>query len=84
VVVAAPKGALLAVSPPRARMKVGEVKAFQAFSADGPVEASWTSADARVLAPLRGGLFQARAAGRTTACAAAVGRKTCSEVGVSP
>jgi hypothetical protein len=74
----------LSVSPPRARLRAGEVRAFQAFSSAGPVDASWESGNGRVLAPLRGGLFQARAAGRATACASYLQHRVCTTVEVTP
>ncbi len=74
----------LSVSPARARLRAGEVRAFQAFSRAGPVGAQWTSSDTRVAAPLQAGLFHARSPGRVSICAAALGRRACSKVEVSP
>ncbi len=74
----------LSVSPARVRLRVGEVRAFQAFSRNGPVGAEWTSSDMRVAVPLQAGLFHARSAGRVSICATAQGRRACSSVEVSP
>ena len=84
VLVRGAAGESLSVSPGRARLKAGEVRAFQAFSRGGPVSAEWTSSDSRVAIPLQAGLFHARSAGRVSICAKALGRRACSSVEVSP
>ncbi len=84
VLVRGAAGGSLSVNPARARLRAGEVRAFQAFNRSGPVSAEWTSSDRRVAAPLQAGLFHARSAGRANICATALGRRACSSVEVSP
>lgn len=77
-------GESLSVNPASVRLRVGEIRAFQAFSRAGPVGAEWTSTDSRVAVPLQAGLVHARLAGRVSICATAQGRRACSNVEVSP
>lgn len=75
-------GGKLLLSPEKLRLRVGEVRAFQAFSSGGAVEARWSVRDGRVIAHLGQTLFQARSVGRTKVCASAAGGEGCSEVEV--
>lgn len=81
VVVRGSAGKLL-LSPEKVRLRVGEVRAFQAFSDGGAVTASWSTRDGRVIAHLGQTLFQARSVGRTKVCASALGSEGCSDVEV--
>jgi hypothetical protein len=73
----------LTVSPPGGRLRVRELRYFQASSRDGPVPARWLSGNAAVLAVVGEGLFQAMKPGRATVCAVAQGTKACTTVEVA-
>ena len=77
-------GARLTVSPPRARLRRGQVSAFQLLSARGGVRAEWSSSEPGVLVAMGGGMFQAVKAGRARVCASALDRVSCSDVEVTP
>lgn len=78
-----PSAASLSVAPAQMRLRVGEVRSFRAYTADGPAVARWTSRDGRVLASIGEGLFQARSTGQTVVCASAYERNACAGVEVT-
>lgn len=77
------RGGRLSLIPEKVRLKLGEVRAFQAHSEHGAVNARWVSRDGRVIAHLGQMLFQARSVGRTKVCASADGSEGCSDVEVT-
>ncbi len=76
-------GGRLSLIPAKVKLRLGEVRAFQAYSEHGAVGARWVSRDGRVIAHLGQMLFQARSVGRTKVCASAVGLEGCSDVEVT-
>lgn len=75
----------LALSPASANGKVGRVLRFDLVaSTQAAMRATWSSSDAGVLKPLRGGLFVAQAAGKADACVEALAEKRCARVEVMP
>lgn len=76
-------GGKLSLSPVKVRLRVGEVRAFQAFSDAGAVQARWSVRDGRVIVHLGQTLFRARSVGRTKVCASALGSEGCSDVEVA-
>lgn len=82
--VAVPASLRLRVTPPSARMKVGQVRAFQAVSEQGGVRARWHASNSEMLVSMGDGLFEARRRGRVKVCAQALERTSCSDVEVAP
>lgn len=82
--VAVPASLHLRVSPPSARMRIGQVRVFQAISEQGGVRAAWSASDSTVLASIGEGLFEAKRRGRVKVCAQALDRTSCSDVEVAP
>jgi hypothetical protein len=83
VVVRSPRGRR-SLSPPKALLRVGDVRNFQVFNGGGLATSSWQSRNAKVVASLGSGLFQARRAGRTQVCARSLAQQVCSDVEVRP
>lgn len=74
----------LRVVPQQARLRRGDVALFRAFLASEEARGTWATSNARVLASVGGGFFQAKATGRTTACVVAAGERFCAPVEVTP
>lgn len=74
----------LSLRPAGARLRLGQIQAFEALTPRGPVAGSWSSSNDQVLAHLQDHLFQATALGRATVCASAAGGRSCAPVEVTP
>ncbi len=82
VTVAAAPAPEFAVRPDRARLRRGEIVAFEAISRVGPVQARWSVRDPGVVAQVGDNAFQGRSPGRTAVCAEAPPRSRCVPVEV--
>ena len=71
-----------AVRPAHPRLAVGSVLSFEALSADGPVEARWSSSTSRIAVALGGSIFRAVEPGEAEICASASARRSCTTVEV--
>jgi hypothetical protein len=72
------------ILPAKARLRPGEVQAFQALTPAGPLVGAWSSSDERVVAHLQDHLFQGLEPGRARVCVLAAGRSACAAVEVTP
>jgi hypothetical protein len=72
------------VRPERPSRRVGEIIAFEALSSRGPLDgmAAWNSQDERVVEPVRGNVFRARAVGESRVCGVIGQRASCTTVRV--
>jgi len=70
------------VWPAHPQLVVGSVLSLEALSAEGPVDARWTSSAPRVVVALGGSLFRAVQPGEAEVCASANARRSCTTLEV--
>lgn len=74
----------LSITPPKALMHIGAVRAFQAFGTRGPVSAEWNGEGAGFVTVQRDGLVMARRPGTASVCARTPSGRACARVEVVP
>lgn len=74
----------MAVLPKNARVRLGQIVAFEAVTADGPAPATWASSNERTLAHLQDHVFQGTEPGAARVCARSAKQQACTAVEVTP
>lgn len=74
----------LSLRPAKARVRLGQIQGFEVLTPRGPVAASWTSSNERIVAHLQDHVFQGTEPGSAQVCARTTGGRVCAAVEVTP